>query len=89
MRAAERTNQIVLLVEERGFVSVKELSAQHDVSEVTIRRDLDRLHHENRLRRTHGGAVPVRVSTTLLEAQPRQPSATSLEGFSSSTKLMF
>lgn len=82
MGAAERTNQIVLLVEERGFVSVKELSAQHNVSEVTIRRDLDRLHHENRLRRTHGGAVPVRVSTTLPEAQPRQPSATSLEGFS-------
>lgn len=82
MRTAERSDQIVLLVEERGFVSVKELSGLHKVSEVTIRRDLDRLDHENRLRRTHGGAVPIRVSTTSTEAQPHHLSTTSLEGFS-------
>ena len=81
MRAAERSNQIVLLVEEQGFVSVKELSALHDVSEVTIRRDLQRLHDENRLRRTHGGAVPLHIPTTHLDDQPRQPSANPLEGF--------
>lgn len=82
MRTVERSDQIVFLVEERGFVSVKELSGLHKVSEVTIRRDLDRLDRENRLRRTHGGAVPIRVSTTMTEAQSRHPSTTSLEGFS-------
>ncbi|MGD8586416.1 MAG: DeoR family transcriptional regulator [Chloroflexota bacterium] len=82
MGTAERSNQIVLLVEERGFVTVKELSTLHNVSEVTIRRDLNRLDGENRLRRTHGGAVPVRATTSLLETQPQQRSATSLEGFS-------
>lgn len=82
MRAAERSNQIVLLVEEQGFVSVKELSELHHVSEVTIRRDLDSLQHENRLRRIHGGAVPISVSTTLHEARPHHRSEASLGSFS-------
>jgi len=82
MGTAARSDQIVLLVEERGFVSVKELSTLHKVSEVTIRRDLQRLDDGNRLRRTHGGAVPLRATTSLLEVQPHQRPAPSLEGFS-------
>jgi len=81
MRATERINQIILVVEERNFVSVKELSAIHNVSEVTIRRDLQRLHDENRLRRTHGGAVSLRTPPAHLEARPHKPSASPLEGF--------
>jgi DeoR/GlpR family transcriptional regulator of sugar metabolism len=82
MHAAERANQITLLLEERGFVSVKELSVLHNVSEVTIRRDLDRLHNENRLRRTHGGAVSIHISPTHLDAHSRRPSESPSEGFS-------
>lgn len=57
MHATKRLEQIVSLVEDQGFVSVKELSELCNVSEVTIRRDLQRLDEEKRLRRTHGGAV--------------------------------
>jgi DeoR family transcriptional regulator, fructose operon transcriptional repressor len=57
MTAKERLEQIVALVNERGYLSVGELSRIHQVSEMTIRRDLDRLEKENRLRRTFGGAA--------------------------------
>ena len=55
MLADERLEQIVALVEDRGFISVKELSSLFDVSEVTVRRDLQRLYEAQRLRRTYGG----------------------------------
>ena len=54
-----RLLEVVALVEQRGFVSVKELSQEFAVSEVTIRRDLQRLHDERRLLRTFGGAAPL------------------------------
>jgi DeoR/GlpR family transcriptional regulator of sugar metabolism len=58
MLIKERRVQIVSLIEEQGFVSVKELSEACGVSEMTIRRDLRRLDEEKRVRRTYGGAVP-------------------------------
>lgn len=42
-----------------GTVGVRALSARLDVSEMTIRRDLIELEAEGRLRRVHGGALPV------------------------------
>ena len=54
-----RLQEVVALVEQRGFLSVKELSQEFAVSEVTIRRDLQRLHDEHRLLRTFGGAAPL------------------------------
>ena len=60
MLADERLEQIVALVEDRGFISVKELSSLFDVSEVTVRRDLQRLYEAQRLRRTYGGAASLR-----------------------------
>ncbi len=60
MRANERLEHIVSLVEDRGFISVKELSQLHNVSQVTIRRDLQRLYEDKRLRRTYGGAASLR-----------------------------
>ena len=58
MAAKERLEQIVTLVSERGYVSVGELGETFQVSEMTVRRDLDRLEKENRLRRTFGGQPP-------------------------------
>ncbi|MGN7455934.1 DeoR/GlpR family DNA-binding transcription regulator [Paenibacillus pasadenensis] len=69
MLAAERYEQIVQLVNERGSIRVTELSELCRVTEETIRRDLDRLEQEGRLRRSHGGAVSVR------DAQPETPFA--------------
>jgi len=60
MLAAERYEMIVRLVQEKGSVRVTELSVQCGVTEETIRRDLDRLESEGRLRRSHGGAVSVK-----------------------------
>lgn len=54
-----RLQEMVALVEQRGFLSVKELSQEFAVSEVTVRRDLQRLHDEHRLLRTFGGAAPL------------------------------
>jgi DeoR/GlpR family transcriptional regulator of sugar metabolism/ABC-type sugar transport system substrate-binding protein len=57
MAVGERREQIVSFVEQRGFISVKELSDLCDVSEMTIRRDLKWLVEHKRVRRTYGGAM--------------------------------
>ena len=54
-----RLQEMVTLVEQSGFMSVKELSQKFGVSEVTIRRDLQRLHDDRCLLRTFGGAAPL------------------------------
>ena len=56
-----RLNQIILLIDERGFISVSELSALLHVSEMTIRRDLEQLDVQGRLQRTYGGAASLRA----------------------------
>jgi len=60
MLVAERYEKIVSLVNERGSIRVSELSELCQVTEETIRRDLDRLEGAGRLRRSHGGAVSVK-----------------------------
>ncbi|RKN78954.1 DeoR/GlpR family DNA-binding transcription regulator [Paenibacillus ginsengarvi] len=67
MLVAERYEKIVQVVSERGSVRVTELSELCNVTEETIRRDLDRLEQAGRLRRSHGGAVSVK------DAQPEIP----------------
>jgi DeoR family L-fucose operon activator len=60
MLVAERYEKIVQLVNERGSIRVSELSELCQVTEETIRRDLDRLEQAGRLRRSHGGAVDIK-----------------------------
>ena len=52
-----RMNKILTALQQNGSVSVEELSEQLHVTVVTIRKDLDALEAQGRLRRTHGGAV--------------------------------
>lgn len=59
MLVAERYKKIVELVNTRGSMRVSELSQLCNVTEETIRRDLDRLENEGKLRRSHGGAMKV------------------------------
>ena len=54
---AERRKVIRELVRAQGVVRVADLSAQLDVSEITVRRDLEALEQEGVLERTHGGAI--------------------------------
>lgn len=61
MKANSRLDKIVSLIDEHSFLTVSDLSRLCDVSEMTIRRDLDQLQKQNRILRTFGGAVPVRT----------------------------
>src|SRR4051794_49457 len=54
--ASARRRRIVELVQERTFCSVAELSELLGVSDMTVRRDLRRLHVVGLLRSVHGGA---------------------------------
>ncbi len=60
MTATDRLEQITLLINERGFVSVRDLSEHFGVSEMTIRRDLQVLDEGGKLQRTYGGAAPLK-----------------------------
>lgn len=57
MLAIERRRKIISLLEERNSVLVPELSKLFNVTEETVRRDLEKLEKEGLLKRTHGGAV--------------------------------
>ena len=57
MFAEERQERIYQIVTQRTSVKVSELSSELDISEVTIRRDLDELQRQKRIIRTHGGAM--------------------------------
>jgi DeoR/GlpR family transcriptional regulator of sugar metabolism len=68
-----RRDRIVKLIDERGFLSVSELSRLCAVSEMTIRRDLEQLDAEKRILRTYGGAASLRVETPPLEGRIALP----------------
>lgn len=57
MLAAERRHAILRALDAGGAVRVADLAADLDVSEMTVRRDLDALDTQNLLRKVHGGAV--------------------------------
>ena len=60
MLAIERRNEILEKLQADRRVVVSELSQIYDVSEEMIRRDLDKLEQQGKLRRSHGGAVSVK-----------------------------
>lgn len=57
MLAERRRGLILDILTEKGSVSVAELHRRLGVSRETIRRDVNRLASENRLTKTHGGAL--------------------------------
>ena len=57
MFASERIRIIKGMFSDKKHINVSDLSTMLSVSEVTIRRDLEKLETENFLTRTHGGAV--------------------------------
>lgn len=62
MLVEERHAGIVAAVRRRGTVSVGELSGMLEVSEATVRRDLEQLAADGLLRRVRGGACALRSS---------------------------
>lgn len=57
MLATERQNQILALIEERGSVRTVDLAAEFEVTDETIRRDLQALAEARQVARIHGGAT--------------------------------
>lgn len=57
MLAFERRDAITKIIERDRKVLVSDLAKQFDVSEETIRRDLEKLENEGVVTRTHGGAT--------------------------------
>jgi DeoR/GlpR family transcriptional regulator of sugar metabolism len=63
----ERRKKILEIIENKGFVSLSELSDRADASESTVRRDLEYLDGIGQIRRTRGGAAYVGESLTEFE----------------------
>ncbi|MGT2907023.1 DeoR/GlpR family DNA-binding transcription regulator [Streptococcus dentiloxodontae] len=59
MLKSERKQLILTQLNQNGFVTLETLSGILEISESTIRRDLDELAAEKRLRRVHGGAEKI------------------------------
>ncbi len=57
MLAIERRNEILSKLQEERKVVVSDLSQQYNVTEETIRRDLEKLENEGLAKKTYGGAV--------------------------------
>ncbi len=61
MLSEERRREILELLQSEGRVLVGDLSRRFRTSLITIRKDLQVLHHMGQLERTHGGALPVKT----------------------------
>lgn len=51
-----RRQQILQMVRDAGEISVTDIAQAHNISEMTVRRDLQYLEEQNLIWRTHGGA---------------------------------
>jgi len=67
VKTNSRHDHIVSLIDEHSFLTVSELSQLCNVSEMTVRRDLEQLHAQKRIQRTYGGAVSLRNGTADLD----------------------
>lgn len=77
MLAAERRSRILSEVRRSGAVSVAELASALDVSDMTVRRDIDALAEDGLLDKVRGGATTPRVEGAELgfAAQARRETA--------------
>jgi DeoR family transcriptional regulator, aga operon transcriptional repressor len=65
MLSEERRRAILLAIQEEGRVVVRDLARRFHISVITIRKDLEFLHHQGQLERTHGGALPVKAGALM------------------------
>ena len=93
----ERRREIVAGLKRDGRCLVADLARRLDVSEVTIRQDLDALEKEGVLRRTHGGAIlsvkiglerPFQVEETAHKAEKERIAAAAVDLISSGDTLI-
>ena len=65
MSAEERQQRILIALDRLGFVTVPNMAKDFGVSEMTMRRDLDKLADAGKLERTHGGAMALHSADKL------------------------
>lgn len=73
MLAEERRNRLLELIRMRHFASLPELVEELDVSESTIRRDLEQLEEAGSARRIHGGVLYTGLSPKIPHFESSQP----------------
>jgi DeoR/GlpR family transcriptional regulator of sugar metabolism len=74
MLVEERRNKLLELVRVRRFASLPELAETLDVSESTVRRDVEQLEQQGEAKRIHGGVLYSGTSPKLPHFDARQPS---------------
>lgn len=75
MFAEERRQRIIELLEKQFRITVTELTESLEVSEATVRRDLQELEAQGMLKRTHGGAMIDSPSHVELSFQEKEITA--------------
>jgi len=65
LQGEERKQYILKILAEKGKVNVNDLASELNVSTETIRKDLDQMDKENKLKKVYGGAV--KISYDLIE----------------------
>ena len=75
MNATPRRKELLTMIQEKGGLSIKEITEAFDVSKMTIHRDLEVLESRGLIRRIFGGAVPADDARSALPAAspPPQP----------------
>jgi DeoR/GlpR family transcriptional regulator of sugar metabolism len=68
-----RRNRLLELIRQRGFAPLSELAETLEVSESTIRRDLDVLEESGAAKRTHGGVYYTGPSPKRPNSNPQKP----------------
>lgn len=74
--AIDRRNEILKKVQDEKSVKVPELSKRYQVTEETIRRDLEKLEADGHIKRTYGGAVLSESTNADLSASIRETTNT-------------
>ncbi|MCA9263655.1 MAG: DeoR/GlpR transcriptional regulator [Planctomycetales bacterium] len=72
MMTDERRSEVLTIIRQQGFASLTDLAQKLEVSESTIRRDLDHLEEQGAAQRTHGGAFYTGPSPQLPHFRLRQ-----------------
>jgi DeoR family fructose operon transcriptional repressor len=68
MLASERLIYIIRRLEKYPAVTIRQLSKELEISEATVRRDLDELERQGKLKRQHGGAVLSSIFNSLSQS---------------------
>ena len=72
MITEQRRDRLLEVIRQRGFASLNDLATELEVSESTVRRDLDHLEDVGAAKRTHGGAFYTGPSPQLPHFRIRQ-----------------